>query len=99
KAPVATTKTTESADVTPEPESPKNEPKASSAESIAGILKMLNDASLQPGQNRSKPFCRRLTAEAFALTGDLAGAKGQLDALARVGREVPFYRVTPLVEI
>lgn len=65
----------------------------------AGILKMMNDAALQPRQNRSKPFCRRLASEAFAVAGDLKGAQEQLDALNKVGKEVPFYQVMPLVEI
>jgi len=79
----------------------KTEPVAAapSGSSTAALLKLLNDSSLQPRQNRSKPYCRRLTAEAFALTGDLLGARGQLDALAKVGAGVPFYRIMPLVEI
>lgn len=99
KAPVETAKIKDPADDTPPPDPQKAEPKVSSAESIEAILKMLNDSSLQPAQNRSKPFCRRLSAEAVALTGDLARVKGQLEGLARVGRDVPYYRVTPLVEV
>ncbi len=73
--------------------------KSTSPEAFAALLKLLNDTSLQKGQNRSKPYCRRMAAEAFALTGDLAGARKQLDALANVGNEVLFYKVVPLVEI
>jgi hypothetical protein len=66
---------------------------------LAATFKVMNDAALQQSQNRSKPFCRRLAAEAYAITGDVPGAQEQLVALERVGRDVPFYRVMPLVEI
>lgn len=65
---------------------------------IGPMLTTLDEASLQR-LNRSKPYCRRLSAEAFALAGDLKGAQKQLSALEKVGPEVPFYRVSPLVQI
>ncbi len=71
----------------------------SSHVSLPDWLKLMSDTSLQPRQNRSKPYCRRLTAEAFALADDLAGAKNQLDALSKVGADVPYYKVVPLAEI
>lgn len=48
--------------------------------------------------NRSKPYCRRMMAEAYALAGRVKEARNQLERLQKVNRE-PFYRVGPLVEI
>ncbi|MGE0378056.1 MAG: hypothetical protein AB7Q45_21810, partial [Planctomycetaceae bacterium] len=48
--------------------------------------------------NRSKPYCRRMMAEAYAQAGDLKEARHQIERLQRVTPE-PFYRVEPLVEI
>jgi hypothetical protein len=99
--PVVAKKSPDKTETEPVPQQPVAEPEPTTAtkESYAAILKILNDSSLEPRQNRSKPFCRRLTAEAFALAGDLPGAKDQLAALEKVGREVPFYRVMPWVQI
>lgn len=55
--------------------------------------------SLQSARNRSKPFCRQLTAEAYAISGNLEGARQQLEALKRVGGDVPYYQVIPQTEI
>jgi hypothetical protein len=51
------------------------------------------DLSLVSQQNRSKPFCRRLTAEAAASAGRLPRALEQLDALKAVGRDVPYFTI------
>jgi hypothetical protein len=63
------------------------------------ILKLMVKTSQRRTINQRKPFCRRLTSEAYALTGDLDGARKQLERLAIVGSEVPFYGVLPLVAI
>ena len=60
------------------------------------ILKLMVKTSQRRSINQRKPFCRRLTSEAYALTGDLDGAREQLKRLAFVGPEVPFYGVLPL---
>lgn len=67
---------------------------------IASVLQQCQQASLlTDARNRSKALCRRLSAEAYALGGDLRGATQQIDALKNVGAELPFYQVTPWVEV
>lgn len=93
---------TKKADIAKTDPQEKVEPKVQAAPaetSMAAWLKLMNDTSLQQRQNRSKPYCRRMTAEAFALTGDLKGSRSQLESLAGVGAEVPFYAIVPLAEI
>ena len=60
---------------------------------MAALLKNMSDISLSNQQNRSKPFCRMLAAEANIFAGNLAGAKIQLNALKDVGSAVPFYGI------
>lgn len=62
-------------------------------------LATMIEASQARTGNRSKPFCRRLTAEAYADIGDLAEAQVQLDQLMSLRPKVPYYQVTPLVSI
>ncbi|MDZ4686098.1 MAG: hypothetical protein SH850_13605, partial [Planctomycetaceae bacterium] len=62
-------------------------------------LKQLNEISLSTSRNRSKPFCRRMSAEAHAIAGQLDKALGEIDQLTKVGAELPFYRVGPWVEV
>lgn len=67
---------------------------------IAEILKDCQQTSLLSGsRNRSKPYCRRLAAEAFAFSGDLNGARQQIEALAIVGPELTFYQVLPWLDV
>lgn len=101
--PLNDTANTDAADPKTKPDEAATEPTPKTTEtspqaSIAPVLKIMNEASLQR-LNRSKPYCRRLSAEAFALAGDVKGAHEQLTALAKVGPEVSFYRVAPLVQI
>jgi len=49
--------------------------------------------------NRSKPFCRRMAAETFALAGDLAAAERQLQQLNELSNTLPYYNIQPLVLI
>lgn len=67
---------------------------------LASVLQQCQQASLlTDARNRSKALCRRLSAEAYALGGDIAGATQQIEALKNVGAELPFYQVTPWVEV
>lgn len=50
-------------------------------------------------ENRSKPFSRRLTAEAYAITGDLAGSREQIGRIDAVEPHLPFYKIFPLIEM
>ncbi|MCG6154324.1 zinc ribbon domain-containing protein [Rubinisphaera margarita] len=63
------------------------------------ILEASIDAALQRNDNRSKPFCRQLNAEAFAAAGDIAGALKELDALDRLEANLNFLKITPLARI
>lgn len=53
--------------------------------------------SRQRDRNRSKAFCRQLTAEAFAYQGDADQARAEMDQLAVVERRLIYYRIRPLV--
>ena len=76
-----------------------SEPALAAEVIVEQSLQSMIEASLERRNNRSKPFCRRLTAEAHALAGDIPGAREQLTALENLADTVPFYRVTPLVVI
>ena len=56
-------------------------------------------AAQQRDNNRSKPYGRRLAAEAFAELGDFAKAREQLESMRNVQGYVPFYEIEPLVAI
>lgn len=59
----------------------------------------IEKAAQQRQNNRSKPYGRRLAAEAFAQLGLIDGAREQLEDMRRVQGYVPFYEVEPLVGI
>lgn len=70
------------------------------AQLIAEALEQSRQVPLRNDRNnRSKPFCRRFAAEAFALAGDIEGARAQFAPLKQVGAQVPFYQITPWVEV
>lgn len=69
---------------------------ATPAEIRSLALAAMLDASRQRENNRSKPYCLRLTAEAHAIQNDLDSARAQLDQIDRL---VPYYRILPLVQI
>ena len=50
-------------------------------------------------KNRSKPFSRRLAAEAYAISGDIKSAHEQIGRIDAVSPPLPFYKIFPLVEI
>lgn len=49
--------------------------------------------------NRSKPFSRRLAAEAYAVAGNLPAAREQIGRIDAVSPPLPFYKIFPLIEI
>ncbi|WP_145309173.1 hypothetical protein [Gimesia fumaroli] len=50
-------------------------------------------------ENRSKPFSRRLAAEAYAMTGDIESSREQIDRIDAVSPPLPFYKLFPLIKI
>jgi len=50
-------------------------------------------------ENRSKPFSRRLAAEAYAVAGDIKSSQEQIERIDAVSPPLPFYKIFPLVEI
>ena len=104
--PTTSTKTTP-ADTTPAnttttPGTTKNSdtvPKSAEA-AIAEALKQLNEACLVGDRRqRSKPYCRQLAAEANALAGDATAAREHLAQLIVVGKDVPYYRIVPNLDL
>lgn len=81
---------------------PVDEP-AETATSLADlqeeILPKMAELSQVSENNRSKPFCYRLTAEAYAMAGRTAEAQSQIEKLQQAGAGIPYYQVTPLVQI
>ncbi|HLQ45229.1 MAG TPA: hypothetical protein VK137_10905, partial [Planctomycetaceae bacterium] len=63
------------------------------------ILPVMVEVSRSSEKNRSKPYCRRLTAEAHVEAGDLKGARENLDQLLKVGQKLGFHQVPPLTQI
>lgn len=49
--------------------------------------------------NRSKPFSRRLAAEAYAVAGNIPAAREQIGRIDAVSPPLPFYKIFPLIEI
>jgi hypothetical protein len=68
-------------------------------ELIQSALKQMKDSSLASEKQRSKPYCRQLAAEANAILGNAVAAREHLDQLLRVGSEVSYYRIEPLLEL
>lgn len=50
-------------------------------------------------ENRSKPFSRRLAAEAYAISGNIKAAHEQIARIDAVNPPLPFYKIFPLVKI
>lgn len=69
------------------------------AEMRETALRLMEHTSLQRDRNQRKPFCRRLTAEAFALAGDFDAVQQQLTQLDKVGPQLKYYRILPLVQV
>jgi hypothetical protein len=83
----------------PEPPTPPTEVVLTPQELLDQILPQLQQWAILNDNNRSKAFCRRLSAEACAIGGDLDRASDHLRALETFGRAVDYYRVSPLVAI
>ena len=86
---------------TPKGVDPKGHTDAKSPEAvIAEVLKQVNEACLMGDRRqRSKPFCRLQAAEVNILLGDVVAAREQLAQLIVVGRDVPYYRIVPNLEL
>lgn len=61
------------------------------------ILALMVSAAQEPENNRSKPFCRRLTAETFAQLGRAEDTRRELTQLTQVGEDLPYLHITPLL--
>jgi len=74
-------------------------PQIDPAEVTASALAKMVEAARRRENNRSKPFCRQLTAEAFACAGNIEEAKHQIEQLRLVGKDVPYYQIGAWVAI
>ncbi len=63
------------------------------------VLPKMVKLSLQEEKNRSKPFCRRLVAEAFVEAGDIPAAQKNIEQLLKVAQKFPYHQVPPLVQM
>ncbi len=77
----------------------KQPPKISIAKVKQQILKQNAEAVLQRSNNRSKSFCRRLSAETHVELGDIKGAMYQLEKLDNLREGLAFFKIIPLVKI
>ncbi len=80
-------------------ETEKQPPRISLKQVKEQILKQNADAVLQRNNNRSKSFCRRLSAETHVELGDIKGALYQLEKLDNLKEDLAFFKITPLVKI
>jgi len=84
---------------------PDTNPAASLAEAVststirAQAPPLMIAAAQQRDGNRSKPFCRRLTAEYFAALGKTQAAKAELQQLTQIGADLPYLHINALVEL
>ena len=76
---------------------PQAAPELSRAEMLERLPGMMVEISRINRRNRSKAYCRRLTAEVFALADDADGVSQQLKQMQFVAKELAFYRIPPLV--
>ena len=97
-APISTPGNTEPAEPD-EPTVPKTPNGPPVAEMLDTSLNLMSHTSLQRDRNQRKPFCRRLTAEAYAIAGDFAAVEQQLTQLDKVGANLTYYRILPLVQV
>jgi len=77
----------------------KQPPKISIAKVKEQILKQNAEAVLQRSNNRSKSFCRRLSAETYVELGDIKAALYQLEKLDNLKEGLAFFKIIPLVKI
>ncbi len=72
---------------------------AAKDELIKDALKQMKESSLEKNKQRSKPYCRQLAAEANAVIGDAVAAREHLEQLLKVGNDVRYYRIIPLLDL
>lgn len=65
----------------------------------AKILSAMVDVSRVSEKNRSKQYCRRMTAEAYVEAGDLAAARENIDQLVKLSQKLSFHRALPLTQM
>lgn len=65
----------------------------------AASLQAMVKATVRRDNNRSKAYCRRLTATAFAIAGDRAEAQKQMEQLRALRPAIPHYLIEPLVTL
>jgi hypothetical protein len=66
---------------------------------IKSALQQMKDSSLDKVAQRSKPYCRQQAAEACAMLGETSAMRDHLDQLMKVGIDVSYYRITPLLDL
>lgn len=81
------------------PVAPPEPPKMPISELQEIIFKSGVDAARQRDDNRSKEFCRMLTATAFAQRGQIPQALEQLQAFDNLRSGLDFMKITPLTRI
>jgi hypothetical protein len=80
--------------------SPAVEVAATNEDLINAALKQMKASCLEKDRTqRSKPICRQLTAEANAVTGNFAAARDDLEQLLKVGSQLSYYRISPLLDL
>lgn len=86
---------------TPEPENndPPPPPKISIPELQQEVLVAGVEAARQRDNNRSKDFCRILTASAYAERDELKQAFGQLEAFDNLSSGLNFMKIAPLCRV
>lgn len=85
---------------TTETKSVEKTPGERAAELRSQIMAAMVEVARAPDKNnRSKPLCRRLTAEAYIDAGDLKSASENLAQLVKVGPKLGFHQTPPLVQI
>lgn len=60
-----------------------------------GFKKMI-EAALDPEKNTQKPYCRRMVAESYALTGKLDAVKEHIDQIEKIGgSQLKYFGLIP----
>ncbi|WP_339612506.1 hypothetical protein [uncultured Rubinisphaera sp.] len=78
------------------PDGPPAKPPVDIAALEQTIFQSSIDSALQRSDNRSKPYCRQLNAEAYIANGDLANALKQLEAFDALESGLNYFKITPL---
>ena len=83
----------------PNPLKPDQKQAVDKQQMLKLIPEKMIELARQQNNNRSKPYCRQQTAEAFAHLGQLNLAREELKQLSVVGKNNDFYAITPLVQM